>query len=251
MDTPDTPSTPPEATPGAKMLYLIKRRPTTSREELVAHWFANHMPAVIKGQQDQAAQGKLHARRYIATLYDANEKGEHPWDGMAQLWWDRPLPRPEVPHGEPPMDTFQQKVEPYVPWPTTEYVVMDGSDYLKVEPLTLNAPFPCTRSGFYKISFLVAAKEGTDFDKFYAHWLATHVPNVRSVMEEVGGFGYVVSHSMEPEAEPYAGLAELYFHDEAGWAAYGRTITGDGMEEWVDPKRMHVLGGRTEMIGLP
>ena len=32
------PSTTPEATPGAKMLYLIKRKPTTSREELVAHW---------------------------------------------------------------------------------------------------------------------------------------------------------------------------------------------------------------------
>ena len=26
-------------TPGAKMLYLIKRRATASREELIAHWF--------------------------------------------------------------------------------------------------------------------------------------------------------------------------------------------------------------------
>ncbi len=60
------------------MLYLIKRRTTTSREELVAHWFANHMPAVIQGQKDQAARGRLHARRYIATLYDANKRGEHP-----------------------------------------------------------------------------------------------------------------------------------------------------------------------------
>ena len=75
----------PTATPGAKMLYLIKRRPTTSREELVAHWFANHMPAVIQGQKDQAEKGRLHAWRYIATLYDANKEGEHPWDGMAQL----------------------------------------------------------------------------------------------------------------------------------------------------------------------
>ena len=36
-----------EQTPGAKMMYLIRRKPATSREELVAHWFANHMPAVI------------------------------------------------------------------------------------------------------------------------------------------------------------------------------------------------------------
>jgi hypothetical protein len=71
------PSTPPEPTPGAKMLYLIKRKPTTSRKELVAHWFANHMPLVIQAQHDQAARGKAHAHRYIVTLYDANEKGEH------------------------------------------------------------------------------------------------------------------------------------------------------------------------------
>lgn len=245
-----TPSTPPEATPGAKMLYLIKRKPTTSREELVVHWFANHMPAVIQGQQEQAAQGKPHARRYIASLYDANAEGEHPWDGMAQLWWDRPLPRPEVAHGTTPMDTFQQMAEPYVPWATTEYVVMDGSENLEVTPLTLNAPFPCTRSGFYKISFLVKAQEGTDFEKFYAHWLNVHVPNVRSVMEKVGGFRYVVGHSMEPQTELYAGLAELYFHNEEGWAKYNDTITADGMEEWVDRGTL-VLPGRTEMIGLP
>jgi len=245
------PSTPPEATPGAKMLYLIKRKPTTSREELVAHWFANHMPLVIQAQHDQAAQGNPHALRYIATLYDANEKGEHPWDGMAQLWWDRPLPMPKVPHGTTPSDTFQQKVEPYVPWASTEYVVMDGSENLKVEPLTLNAPFPCTRSGFYKVSFLVKAKEGVDFDKFYSHWLNTHVPNVKSTMDNVEGFRYVVSHSIDPQAEPYAGLAELYFHDESGWAKYREVIKPDGMEEWVDRDGTLVLGGRTEMIGLP
>ena len=245
------PSTPPEATPGAKMLYLIKRKPTTSREELVAHWFANHMPLVIQAQHDQAAQGKPHARRYIATLYDANEKREHPWDGMAQLWWDRPRPVPKVPLGTTPSDTFQQKVEPYVPWASTEYVVMDGSENLEVEPLTLNAPFPCTRSGFYKVSFLVKAKEGVDFDKFYTHWLNTHVPNVKSTMDDVEGFRYVVSHSIDPQAEPYAGLAELYFHDEAGWAKYREVIKPDGMEEWVDRDGTLVLGGRTEMIGLP
>lgn len=244
-------STPPDATPGAKMMYLIKRKPTTTREELVAHWYANHMPTVIQGQQDQAAQGMPHARRYIVTLYDANERNEHPWDGMAQLWWDRPLPMPEVAHGTTPTDTFQQKVEPYVPWASTEYIVMDGSEKLNVEPLTLNAPFPCTRSGFYKVSFLVKAKEQVDFDAFYAHWLNTHVPNVKSTMEHVGGFRYVVSHSINPPAEPYAGLAELYFQDETGWAEYNDIITPDGMEEWVDGKGTIVLGGRTEMIGLP
>ena len=51
--------------------------------------------------------------------------------------------------------------------------------------------------------------------------------------------------------EPYAGLAELYFHDESGWARYREAIKPDGMEEWVDPNGTLVLRGRTEMIGLP
>ena len=244
-------SNPPEATPGAKMMYLIKRKPTTSREEFVAHWFANHMPAMIQMQHDQAAQGKPYARRYIVTLYDANEKNEHPWDGMAQVGLDRPLPMPEVPHATTPTDTFQQKVEPYAPWASTEYVVMEGSENLKVEPLTLNAPFPCTRSGFYKVNFLVKAKEGADFDKFYSHWLNTHIPNVRSTMDKVEGFRYVVSHSIDPQAEPYAGMAELYFHDETGWTKYQEVIKPDGMEDWIDRDGTLVLIGRTEMLGLP
>jgi hypothetical protein len=247
----ETRTLPPEPTPGAKMMYLIKRRPTTSREELVAHWFANHMPLVIQSQHDQAARGKAHARRYIATLFGPNPQGEHPWDGIAQLWWDKPLPRPREPHGAQPADTFQQKVEPYLPWATTEYVVMDPSDRLAVEPLTLNAPFPCTRSGFRKVNFLVKAKSGTDFDLFYDHWLRVHVPNVASTMDAVGGFGYVVSHSIDPQVEPYAGLAELYFDDDGGWTRYQAAIQPDGMQEWVDRDGTLVLPANTEMIGLP
>jgi hypothetical protein len=232
-------------------MYLIRRRPTTSREEIVAHWFANHMPGVIQAQKHQEAAGRLHARRYIATLFDANAKGEHPWDGVAQLWWDRALPRPEVPYGTTPADTFQQKAEPYVPWSTTEYVVIDGSEHLAVEPLTLNAPYPCTRSGFFKVTFLVKAKQAAEHGPFFEHWLRVHVPNVRSTMERVDGFRYVVSHSIDPQIEPYAGMAELYFHDESGWSRYRETIRPDGMERWVDPEGTLVLRARTEMIGLP
>ncbi len=245
----DASSNPPEPTPGAKMLYLIKRKPTTSREELVAHWFANHMPGVIQRQKDQAARERLHARRYIATLFDPRRDGQHLWDGMAQLWFDRALPRPKVPHGLTPTDTFQQKAEPYVPWATTEYVVIDGSEHLDAEPLTLNAPYPSTRSGFFKVSFLVEAKPDTDFEAFFAHWLHVHVPNVSSTMQEVDGFRYVVSQSLDPTAEPYAGLAELYFHDASAWTRYGEVIKPDGMEEWVE--RARLLTATTEMVGLP
>jgi hypothetical protein len=231
------------------MMYLIKRKPEVSREELVVHWFANHMPAVIAGQEHLRELGRSHASRYIATLFDADRDGVHRWDGVAQLWWDRLLPRPEVAHGTEPTDTFQQKAEPYVPWATTEYVIMDGQ--LPVEPLTLNAPFPSTRSGFLKISFLVAAQTGADYAEFFAHWLNVHVPNVLEVMQAVGGTRYVVSHSIEPGHEPFSGMAELYFEDPSLWSAYRERIQPDGMERWVDPERTLVLRGQTEMIGIP
>ena len=234
---------------GAKMMYLIKRRPLATREELVVHWFANHMPWVIEQQNALAEQDKPAARKYIATLFDPHPKYGHTWDGMAQLWFDEPLPMPSEPYGTAPKDTFQQKAQPYVPWATREYVVMDPG--LAVEPLTLNAPFPTTRSGFYKVSFLVKSRPGTDHDQLYAHWLDVHVPNVCSVMDEVGGFGYAVSHSLKPLEEPFAGLAELYFPDERGWERYKEIIRPDGMERWVETRGTVVLGARTELIGIP
>ena len=240
-----------DQTPGAKMMYLIKRKPETSREELVAHWFANHMPAVIQSQKDGAGRGRPHAWRYFATLYDANSAGEHPWDGVAQLWWPRPLPKPKTGFGAEPRDTFQQKAEPYMPWATREYVVIDGSEHLDTAPLTLNAPYPMTRSGFHKMTYLVAAKSDTDYDEFFEHWLTIHVPNVKANMEAVGGFRYVVSHSIDPANEPYAGMAELYYHDADGWRRWRESIEADGMERWIDTERMLILSSQTEMVGIP
>lgn len=237
------------ATPGVKMQYLIRRRATTSREELVAHWFANHMPLVIAGQERSAAAGRAHARRYLATLFDPDRDGRHVWDGLAQLWWDDALPAQL--HGVTPTDTFQQKAEPYRAWATREYVVIDGSDRLPVIANTLNAPFPCTRSGFVKVTFLVGARADADHEAFFAHWLATHVPNVADVMARVGGFRYVVSHSVDPAQAPYAGMAELYFPEEDAFSAFRQTITPDGMEAFSEPGGTVVLRAHTEMIGLP
>ena len=149
-------ATRPDATSGAKMMYLIRRRAGVSREELVAHWFANHMPLVIAAQQRQASAGRLAATRYLATVFDAPADGDADpaWDGVAQPWFPEPLGKPDIPHGTSPTDSFQERAEPYLPWATREYVVLNGE--LPVEPLTLNAPFPTTRSGFLKITYLEA-----------------------------------------------------------------------------------------------
>jgi len=249
------------ATQGVKMLFLIKRKPTTSQEELVMHWYKNHMPAVIKLMQNAKASGGPHAWRYIVTLFDADHEGQHPWDGMAQLWMSydyeeskqlaTPFWRPNRPLGTPPTDTFQEKVLPHLPWATTEYVVINGSEHLSVKPLTLNEPYPSSRSGFLRISYLVKAKSGTDYETFFAHWLNIHVPNVKATMEQAGGFRYVVSHSIEPAETLYAGLAELYFHDQDSWDRYQGLLKSDGIEQWIDLAGMQVLRSSTDMIGIP
>jgi hypothetical protein len=238
----------PTATPGAKMMYLIKRKPATSREELVAHWFANHMPPVIEAQRQAAAAGRPHATRYIATLFKPIADGTHPWDGVAQLYWDRALPKPKVPFGIPPTDSFQERAEPYWQWATTEYVIIDGP--LATAPLTLNAPFPTTRSGFCKATRIVTAKPGIDYAEFYEHWLTVHAQNVVETMRRVGGLRYVVSHSIAPREEPYAGMSELYFHNEDALAQFTTRLQPDGIERYVD-LRLPMLGSDTEMVGIP
>ena len=114
----------PQPTDGARMVYLIKRKTETTREELIAHWFANHMPGVIARNDRNRASGAAYAYHYVATLFDPVPEQNLEWDGMAQLWYSAPLPRPSQASAVEPYDTFQEKVEPYWPWATREYVII-------------------------------------------------------------------------------------------------------------------------------
>ena len=243
----------PEPTPGAKMQYLIKRRPATSREELICHWFANHMPNVIQRNADAKAEGRPHAGRYVATLFDEQPDGPRDadraaWDGVAQLWYPAPLPHPSGPSGDPPRDTFQEKVEPYWPWATREYVAVDGP--LPLELPTLNAPFPCTRSGFVKQVSLVPVRAGVSLEALFDHWLDVHLPNVVETLHKVGGFRYVVNLSLDPEHAPYAGMPELYFPNLAAQQAFWAELKPDGFQEFADAERTLRFRCGTEMVGI-
>ena len=233
------------------MIFLIKRREGVSRDELIVHWFKNHMPAVIDSQVRAHGRGRDGASKYIAQLFTRSNKDQMSWDGLAQLWFKEPQKPAPISPDFRPSDTFQEKAAPYFSWATREYVVMDGSDGLSTEPLMLNEAYPMTRSGFHRVNYLVPAKDGTDFEELYAHWLGVHVPNVKSCMEQSGGFRYVVSHSIFPSAAPYAGMAELYFPDNESWKTYRSLIKADGMEKYVDSARMDIMYGDTEMVGIP
>ena len=237
-----------QLTDGAKMMFLIQRKPETSREELLVHWFKNHMPEVIDMQQELRDKGRAHAWRYIATLFEADAEGSHPWDGVAQLWYDKAWPRPAEPIGSEPMDTFQQKAKPYVSWATKEYVFLDGE--LPIEPLTLNEAFPTTRSGFYKVTMLAALKDQSDHQTFTEYWLNDHAPRAVDRQREAGALRYVVSISYESD-EPYAGMAELYFENTATARKYFSEREQDELESWLDKDRSLVMTSQTEMIGIP
>lgn len=246
-------STRPTPTPGAKMVYLIKRRPETSREELIAHWFANHMPNVIARNAQAKADGNPSASHYVATLFDEQPDGALDdnrlvWDGAAQLWYDAPLPHPAGPSGEPPRDTFQEKVHPYWPWATQEYVAVDGP--LPLNPPTLNPPFPCTRSGFVKQVSLVPVRQGVSPQALFDHWLDVHLPNVVETLKKVGGFRYVVSLSLDMANAPYAGMPELYFPDVATQQAFWAEIKPDGFQNFADAENTVRFRCGTEMVGM-
>jgi len=237
------------ATPGTKMQFLISRRPEATRDELIVNWFANHMTAAAERQRAVAAQNGAEPPRYIATLYNQVPSGEQVWDGVAQIWGDAPFARQAVANGVEPRDTFQQKAMPYVGWPTTEYVVVDGE--LPVTPNTFNEPFPCTRTGFLKVTTILTAKADADVGALFDHWLNVHAPNVAGVMNQVGATRYVISQSTEPDVDPYVGMAEMYFPDKTALRNYLNMYESDGIEQFVDSDAQLTFRSSTEMIGIP
>ena len=230
-----------EPSPDVKMMFPIKRRPNTSREELIAYWFAHHMPHTIR------VMGEV-GRGYIGTIYDDND---YPWDGIAQMFLDEPLQTPTGGHGKIPSDSFHEHVQPYFGWATREYIVIDGSEQLPVRPLTLGDPFPTSRSGFFKVTHMVNAKPGTDYAALYEHWLTDHVADVARSINKAGGFRYVVGLSLDPNHAPYAGMAEMYFPDRSAWTDYCEINESEGLSEWIDVDRSPVLFAQTEFVAIP
>jgi hypothetical protein len=238
-----------DPTPGYRMNVLIRRRPGVTRDELVANWFANHMPGVVKGMAGAALAGRPHAHRYIATLFDAPTERALAWDGIAQLWWLIHPPKPKQPHGTQPVDTFQEKAEPYLPWMVREHVVIDGA--LPVTPNRLNEPYPFTRSGFHKLTYLLKTKPGADHDAFVRHYLEVHAPGAVPALMRAGCTRYVVAFSLDPASEEFAAHTELWLPSADAHAAAQRELKPDGIERFLDAEKSLAFTSATEMVGIP
>lgn len=227
-----------------KMVFPVKRKPTTSRHEFVAYWFAHHMPFTIAAM---AGRG----RGYIGTVFKGAPDNGGGWDGFAQMFLADPLRHPPEGFGARPVDSFQERVEPYFGWATREYVVESGADHLFVRPLTLGLPFPTSRSGFFKVVVFVPPQADADHGSFQSRWLTERAPRIADALRQVDGFRYVVSLSLEPETAPYSGMEELYFHDESAWRRFQALIGADDMAWWGAGEGPQTFFSDTEFVAIP
>lgn len=231
--------------PDIKMMFPVRRKPNTTHEELLVYWFAHHMPVTI------ALIGDV-GRGYIGTPFKAAEDGNHFWDGIAQMFLAEPLATPPEGFGVKPMDSFHQHVQPYFGWATREYIFLHGDERLPITPLTLNAPFPTTRSGFFKVTRLCGRDNGVNDTSFHTRWLQKHAPHVVDVMRAVGGFRYVVGLSLEPDHAPYLGMEELYFPDSSAWQRYLKIMQAKSTTEWVNDEDLcTTFYADTEFVAIP
>ena len=228
-----------------KLIHLFKRRSGVSRDELAMHLFTNPMPGGIANMDSAHRQ----AKKYVASVFSGSDPGTPDWDGLTTSWWDRPLPEFDA---DPSSDSFGQKAELFPPWETKEFVILDGK--LPGEPLTPGDSFPRTRSGFTKLTLMLQAKPGVDFDQLFTRWVE-HADNIHKSIQDFGCFRYVLSHSLKPETEEFAGLGEVYFDHDHGRESVEEfrnsgTVEPDGFgEEFVGALHMYVSD--TEVIGTP
>ena len=72
-----------------------------------------------------------------------------------------------------------------MPVPLTDRVGEEGKGFRY-------APYPSTRSGFFKMTYLVKAKDRADFALFFEHWLGVRQPQHRSADGALRGDGRAV-----------------------------------------------------------
>jgi hypothetical protein len=230
-----------DASAGVKMIFPVKRKPTVSREEFIASWFAHHMPVTIEAMGDRGWG-------YIGTVFEPAEEPGERWDGIAQMFLDVPLPNPSLGFGANPVDSFHERaVQPYFGWSTHEFVVTAGSDELPVEPLTLNDPFPTSRSGFFKVVTFVPLQPAADNAALQAHWLEERAPWVSRALQQAGGFRYVVSLGTDVQAGAYLGMEELYFPGKTAWLRFQEITSQDD----IVGRTASLYYAGTEFVAIP
>lgn len=56
---------------------------------------------------------------------------------------------------------------------------------------------------------------------------------------------------MEPDVDPYVGMAELYFPDRNALRRYDEIYVSEGIENFSDTDARLLFYSTTEMVGIP
>ena len=157
------------------------------------------------------------------TFFDPDNKPK--FDGMAELWF-KDTQRAKRWYSTPDLATaledgfFEMTDQKPVVLVCEEHVIIDG-------------PAPADA---VKVTGLLRRKADVDADTFYQSWLDDHAPNVSSTLKATpGGLRYVVSHATLGGSKPaYAGLAEVYYADQAAASAHMRQLGPDNFLKYTD-----------------
>lgn len=236
-----------QATVNTKMLFLIRRREHATRDALIAHWYKNHMPAVIAAQSSAKSRGFNHATRYWATLFQDDPKSR--WDGVAQLWFESPMPYPQMPFGTQPSDSFQEHAAPYNAWETSETVLFDHLP--APEGLTLNEAYPTTRTRVHRTTVLIPSEtERLDLNALN-EWLEQNTSHFGSRAQGSGCLRCAVSLSTEFDRDPYLALIEFYFAAADDWQNYSADVGDAFIQALLVAEETEIYFSDTELIGIP
>lgn len=209
----------------------IRRRDGVTHDEVVRHWRAVHMPAVI---------AHMTPRHYSVTIFEQPEgasarRDGTVFDGLASVTYDDPaVARREQVTAMPAEvagDGFGALIRRSDRLQCTAHVIVDG-------------PRP---PGCHKIVGLVRPGAGHTVEEGWRCWLEEHAPNVATGFEAGGGLRYVVSladrHEQDP---PYVGLAELWFRDRQAARSHLARVRPDRFLDLTIPTILH----GTETIGI-
>jgi hypothetical protein len=119
-----------------------------------------------------------------------------------------------------------------------------------------------------KIVFALRRKEGMPVEEFRRYWLEEHGPLARGIIESLGGYRYVQSHTLDTElngalaaargiTEIYDGVAEIWWEGSleemgAAWATedgqHGSATLLEDEAKFIDLERSSIFLAEEHVI---
>lgn len=201
-----------------KVVYLARRRPDVSHDELVTFWREVNVA-------DVAAE--LRPDTYRVTFFGPKPAHDaHNWDGMAIVSFTDETRGRQVTEGLPAparRNGFAEMLAEVIRFEVSEHVFFD-------RPGT----GPTAGQTGVKLTFLVVPRPGVAHDRVVAHWVGVHGPAVAQPMAGIAGaLRYVASPALE-RVGAYSGITELYYADGAASKAHGALLSEDGFRSLAD-----------------